>query len=61
MSGAEKGWATLRPTTTAQYPHPAPRPLYTVTCNQKIEAAFGIRMPVWEDRIEPFVRTLQWH
>lgn len=61
MPGAEKGWATLRPTTTAQYPHPAPRPLYTVTSNQKIEAAFGIRMPVWEDRIEPFVRTLQWH
>lgn len=61
MPGNEKCWATLRPTTTAQYPHPAPRPLYTVTSNQKIEAAFGIRMPVWEDRIETFFRTLQWH
>ncbi len=60
IPGAGNGWATLRPTTTAQYPHPAPRPLYTITSNQKIEAAFGIRMPVWEDRIEPYVRTLQW-
>ncbi|MBX9903471.1 MAG: dTDP-4-dehydrorhamnose reductase [Burkholderiales bacterium] len=60
MPGAGKSWAALRPTTTAQYPHPAPRPLYTVTSNQKIEATFGIRMPVWEDRIEAFVRSLPW-
>jgi len=58
-SGSDAGWARLQPTTTAQYPHPAPRPLYTVTSNRKIEATFGIRMPVWEDRIEAFVRTLQ--
>ena len=57
-SGSTAGWATLRPTTTAQYPHPAPRPLYTVTNNHKIEEAFGIRMPVWEDRIQPFLQTL---
>ena len=61
VSGIHDGWATLRPTTSAQYPLPAPRPLYTVTSNQKIEAAFGIRMPMWEDRMEAFVRTLQWH
>ena len=58
VPGSEKGWATLRPTTTAQYPHPAPRPLYTVTSNRKIEETFGIRMPVWEDRVEAFVRSL---
>jgi len=58
-SGSDAGWARLQPTTTAQYPHPAPRPLYTVTSNRKIEETFGIRMPVWEDRIEAFVRTLQ--
>jgi dTDP-4-dehydrorhamnose reductase len=58
LSGSKTGWAALRPTTTAQYPHPARRPLYTVTSNRKIEAAFGICMPVWEDRIETFMRTL---
>lgn len=60
IPGFEKGWATLRPTTTAQYPHPAPRPLYTVTSHRKIEETFGIRMPVWEDRIQPFLQTLPW-
>lgn len=60
VSGSGTSWATLRPTTTAQYPHPAPRPLYTVTSNRKIEETFGIRMPVWEDRIEDFLRTLPW-
>ncbi len=58
VPGSEKGWATLRPTSTAQYPHSAPRPLYTVTSNRKIEETFGIRMPVWEDRVETFVRSL---
>lgn len=61
MSASKTGWAVLRPTTTAQYPHPARRPLYTVTSNHKIEAAFGIRMPMWEDRIETFMHTLSQH
>jgi len=60
-TGSTAAWATLRPTTTAQYPHPAPRPLYTVTNNHKIEGAFGIRMPPWEDRIQPFLQTLPPH
>lgn len=61
VPGSEKGWATLRPTTTAQYPHPAPRPLYTVTSNRKIEETFGIHMPVWEDQIQAFLQTLPLH
>ncbi len=60
-SGLATGWARLLPTRTAEYPLPAPRPLYTVTSNHKIETAFGIRMPVWEDRIQPYVQTLPWH
>lgn len=59
-SGSAAGWARLQPTTTAQYPHAAPRPLYTVTSNRKIEETFGIRMPLWEDRVDAFVRTLPW-
>lgn len=59
-SGRASGWAVLRPTTTAGYPHPAPRPLYTVTSNRKISDTFGIVMPAWDLRVDAFVRTLQW-
>lgn len=58
VCGSDDGWARLRPTTTAQYPHIAPRPLNTVTSNRRIHETFGVRMPVWEDRIEAFVRSL---
>lgn len=61
VPGSGTDWATLKPTTTAQYPHTAPRPLNTITSTRKIEQAFGIRMPVWEDRVEAFVQTLPWH
>jgi dTDP-4-dehydrorhamnose reductase len=57
--GTGSGWASLQPTTTENYPLPAPRPLYTVTNNRKIEEAFGIRMPLWEDRIESFLGHCQ--
>jgi len=56
--GTDAGWAKLRPTTTARYPHIAPRPLNTVTSNRKIRETFDIRMPAWEERIESFLRTL---
>ncbi len=51
-------WASLRPTTSALYPHPAPRPLYTITSNRKMEQTFGINLPAWDDRVDEFVRTL---
>ncbi len=57
-TGKSRGWATLHPTTSAEYPLPAVRPLYTVTSNRKIVQTFGISMPVWCDRIEAFVQTL---
>jgi dTDP-4-dehydrorhamnose reductase len=56
--GTNGGWARLQPTTTENYPLPARRPLYTVTSNRKIEETFGIRMPLWEDQIKPFLQTL---
>jgi dTDP-4-dehydrorhamnose reductase len=59
-SGIATGWAELLPTTTALYPHPAPRPLYTATDNQKIEQAFGIKMPEWAPRVDEFMSTLSW-
>jgi len=59
-SGLATGWAELLPTTTALYPHPAPRPLYTATNNQKIEQTFGMKMPEWGSRVDEFMRTLAW-
>lgn len=59
-SGTASGWADLLPTTTALYPHPAPRPLYTATNNEKIKKAFGIKMPEWGQRVDEFMRTKSW-
>lgn len=59
-SGLDSGWATLKPTTTALYPHLAPRPLYTATSNQKIKRTFGIAMPAWGERVDTFMQTLDW-
>lgn len=50
-------WASLRPTTSALYPHSAPRPLYTVTSNRKMEQTFGIDLPAWDDRVDEFVQS----
>ena len=58
LSGEHSGWASLRPTTTAQYPHPAPRPLYTVTNNDKIRALLGIQMAPWDEQLGAFLREL---
>jgi len=55
-----RGSARRKPTTTALYPHPAPRPLYTATSNNKIERTFGITMPVWDERVDTFMQTLNW-
>ncbi|MFN7085198.1 MAG: dTDP-4-dehydrorhamnose reductase [Burkholderiales bacterium] len=47
LSGEKNGWAEIRPTTTAQYPLPAQRPLNCSTSKDKIIRTFGIRIPQW--------------
>lgn len=53
-------WPEIFPTNSTAYPHIAARPLYTVTDNRKIEETFGLRMPSWDARIDPFLRTVDW-
>jgi dTDP-4-dehydrorhamnose reductase len=42
-----KGWATVRPITTADYPLPAARPLNCATSKEKIKRVLGIEMADW--------------
>jgi dTDP-4-dehydrorhamnose reductase len=42
-----KGWATVRPITTADYPLPAARPLNCATSKEKIKRVPGIEMADW--------------
>ncbi len=43
------------PVTTEQYPTAAPRPAYSVLCNDKLKANFGIELPDWQQSL---ARTL---
>ena len=54
--GNPDGWATLRPTTTAQFPLPAARPLNAATSKDKIKRVFGIEMDHWEGQLTAFMR-----
>ena len=54
-------WPEILPTNSTAYPHTAARPLYTVTDNRKIERTFGLRMPSWDARIDPFLQTFDWN
>jgi dTDP-4-dehydrorhamnose reductase len=53
------GWArrgrrvpALEPITTADYPTPAQRPHNSLLDCSKIERAFGLRLPAWQDSLE---------
>jgi dTDP-4-dehydrorhamnose reductase len=55
VSGIETGWSEIRPTTTANYPLPAKRPLNSATSKEKIKTKFGIEMPSWETPLRTFI------
>jgi dTDP-4-dehydrorhamnose reductase len=42
----------VTPITTADYPTPAKRPVYSVLSNAKLERVFGIRLPDWQAGLE---------
>lgn len=61
LSGSAQGWAALRPTTTAQFPLPAARPLNAATSKEKIKRVFGIEMGHWEAQLAAFLQESQPH
>lgn len=56
LSEKRDGWAKILPTTTADYPLPALRPLHVATSKEKLKRVFGIEMPSWENQLEAFMR-----
>jgi dTDP-4-dehydrorhamnose reductase len=46
--------AAVAPCTTAEYPRPAPRPLFSVLENQRLKIAGLNRMPGWKDALSGF-------
>lgn len=46
----------LSKTTTAEFPLPAPRPLYTATDNRKMRDVLGIELQPWDVTLRAFLR-----
>lgn len=52
LSGPGGNWATLRRTTTDNYPLPAVRPLHVATSKEKFRRVFGVEMPDWAEQLQ---------
>lgn len=50
---------TVNPISTAQYPTPAKRPLYSVLSKTKIKKAFGLNIPYWRDSLAKCMQRLE--
>ncbi len=42
----------VTPIPTADYPLPAPRPLFSILSNDKLSRTFGMKLPPWEESLE---------
>lgn len=57
-SGINAGWAKIEPTTTADYPRPAQRPLNAATSKAKIREKLGITMRDWKIQLRDCLFSL---
>lgn len=52
------GWASVRATTTENYPLPAARPLNASTRKEKILRVFGVEMTAWEHQLSDHLKEV---
>jgi len=52
MPAQEKECATVQAITTAEYPLPARRPAFSVLSCEKLQRAFGLRLPAWDESLK---------
>ncbi len=52
MPGSDKKCKTIEPIPTSEYPTPARRPAWSVLGCDKLERAFGLRLPEWRESLE---------
>lgn len=57
-SGILERDCSIEALTTAEYPTKAKRPAYSVMNKDKIEAAYGLEIPAWEDSLSIFIEDL---
>jgi len=50
----------LKSITTAEYPVPAKRPVYSVLSKQKIIAATGLKIPPWQKSLRAYMKSKQF-
>ncbi|MDL2357887.1 MAG: sugar nucleotide-binding protein [Pseudomonadota bacterium] len=48
----------IAPIGTADYPLPAARPANSRLCTAKLQAAFGIALPAWQDGVADVINQL---
>jgi dTDP-4-dehydrorhamnose reductase len=53
----EKRCSAVESITTAEYPTPTKRPAYSVLACDKLERAFGLRLPHWEESLRQVIES----
>ena len=56
ISGISNGWASVKSTTSDQFPLPARRPRRPVMNIEKIKRVFRIEMPRWDEQLRSFLK-----
>lgn len=57
MPAAGRKCSAVEAITTAEYPTPTQRPAYSVLGCDKLERAFGLRLPHWEDSLKQIMES----
>ena len=58
VSGIPNGWASVKRTTSDQFPLPAKRPRNPVINKDKVKQVFGVEMSRWGTQLKAFLAEL---